>query len=135
MSRAALVLVSDAIRDRAVKWVRGVPPGTRIEFKAPRRTLDQNAMLWACLTDVADQARHMGRAYPSETWKALFMHALGREVQFLPTLDGQSVFPLGFKSSDLSKAEMSDLIEFILAWGAENGVTFHLKEHRNDDGR
>jgi len=131
MSRAALVLVSDAIRDLAVKWVRGVPPGTRIEFKAPRRTLDQNAMLWACLTDVADQARHMGRAYPAETWKALFMHALGREVQFLPTLDGQSVFPLGFKSSDLSKAEMSDLIEFILSWGAEHGVTFHAKEQSN----
>lgn len=37
---------------------------------------------------------------------------------------GSSHFPSGFKSSELSIPEMSDLMEFMSAWGAENGVTF-----------
>jgi len=45
-------------------------------------------------------------------------------VQFLPSLDNSTFIPWGQSSSDLSKEEMSELIEFIAAWGAQNGVTF-----------
>lgn len=127
MTRALLVLTPNT-REKAAAWVRDWPNGTRVEFREPRRSLDQNAKLWALLSDVADQAQHCGQRYPAEVWKTLFMQAFGREVRFLPTLDGSSVFPLGFRSSELTKAEMSDLIEFILAWGAERGITFHTQE-------
>jgi len=53
------------------------------------------------------------------------MHACGREVQFIPSLDNSTFIPWGQSSSDLSVGEMSDLIEFMQAWGAENGVVFH----------
>lgn len=82
--------------------------------------------MWSLLTSVAEQCQHNGRRYTPDQWKVLFMHACGREVQFIPSLDGATFIPWGQSSSDLSKQEMTDLIEFILAWGAERGVTFLL---------
>ena len=115
-------------RQRAARWAMQAKHGTRIEFKEAKRTTDQNSMLWACLTDVACQCEHGGRRYTPDQWKTLFMHACGREVQFIPSLDGATFIPWGQSSSDLSVAEMIDLIEFILSWGAQNGVVFHDSE-------
>jgi hypothetical protein len=102
-----------------------------VEFKAAKRSLPQNDRMWAMLTDIAKQKEHAGRKYTPNKWKALFMHACGQEMDFAPTLDGKSFQPLGFRSSDLTKDEMSALIEFMFAWGAENGVTFHDQEAAN----
>lgn len=128
MTRALLVLSSPAIRQRAAHWASKLPDGTRVTFQAPKRTVDQNSRLWAMLTDVATQKEHAGRRYTPDQWKVLFMHACGREVQFIPALDNSTFIPWGQSSSDLSKAEMTELIEFIFAWGAENGVAFHEPE-------
>lgn len=128
MTRATLVLVSPAIRQRAIHWVEALPEGTRVDFKAPKRSTEQNSRLWAMLTEVATQKDHAGRRYTPDQWKVLFMHACGREVQFLPSLDNATFIPWGQSSSDLSKAEMTELIEFIFAWGAEHGVKFHEPE-------
>jgi hypothetical protein len=125
MGRALIVVATDADRARAAAWCQKAPRGTRIDFKGPRRTLDQNARMWAALTDVAEQATHNGKRYSTKAWKVLFMHACGHEVQFLPSLDGSSFVPWNDSSSDLSKAEMSELIDFIQCWCAENGVVLH----------
>jgi hypothetical protein len=124
MSRAMIVLTAKADFERAFRWLEKMPRGTRVEFKAPKRSLPQNDRMWAMLTDVARQKEHGGRRYTADQWKVLFMHACGREVQFIPALDGSTFIPWGQSSSDLSKEEMSELIDFIAAWGAENGVTF-----------
>lgn len=124
MSRALLVLLTDDIRQRAVRWILKAPPGTRVEFKRKKRTLPQNERFWAMLTDVADQREHGGRKYTADAWKIIFMAAIGCEVQFIPSLDGKGVVPWGQSSADLSKEEMSDLIDFIACWGAQNGVIF-----------
>lgn len=128
MSRAVLVLSSREIRERGINWIRRAPANTRVEFKAEKRSLDQNSRFWAMLTDVATQKEHAGRKYTPDQWKVLFMHACGREVQFLPSLDNATFIPWGQSSSDLSKGEMTELIEFIFAWGAEHGVVFHEPE-------
>lgn len=125
MSRAMIIVTSRAERERAAAWCRKAPTGTRIEFKASKRSLAQNDRMWAMLTDVAQQAKHCDRSYTPDQWKVLFMHACGREVQFIPSLDGATFIPWGNRSSDLGKAEMSELIEFIAAWGAEHGVMFN----------
>lgn len=125
MSRATIIINCAADRARVSSWGAKAPWGTRVEFKATKRTIPQNDRMWAMLTDVAQQATHGGRRYTPDQWKVLFMHACGQEVQFLPSLDGATFIPWGQRSSDLSKAEMTDLIEFIFAWGAEHGVKFH----------
>jgi hypothetical protein len=125
MSRAMIILNSPAERSRVAKWALTAPTGTRVEFKEAKRSTEQNARMWAMLTDISKQVKHQGRVYSPEDWKCLHMHALGHEVRFLPSLDGQSFVPIGYRSSELSKGEMTDLIELMFQWGAEHGVTFH----------
>ena len=124
MPRALITLYGIAERQRAKAWIDKFPVETRVEFKAAKRTLPQNDRMWAMLTDVARQCEHAGRRYTPDQWKVLFMHACGREVQFIPALDSATFIPWGQSSSDLSKHEMSDLIEFMFAWGAEHGVVW-----------
>ena len=125
MSRALLVLNDRPARAQAHDLIERAPPGTRIEFKGARRSLPQNDRLWAMLTDISRQRDHYGRKYPAEIWKLLFMDACHKgKTRYIPTLDDRSVIPAQQSSRDLSKDEMSELIEFIAAWGAENGVRF-----------
>lgn len=125
MSRVLLIIANDSIRKRAISWVNSAPEGTRIEFKEPKRSLNQNAILWANLSDIASQAVHAGRKYTPDQWKVLFLHACGREVQFIPALDNHTFLPWGQSSSDLSKQEMSALLEFIEVWCSENNIKLH----------
>lgn len=124
MSRATLILNSELVRDKAVRWINGVPPGTRVEFKAPKRTLPQNDKMWAMLTEISEQIVYHGVKLTPDDWKLLFLDALKREVRTVPNLDGNGIVSLGRSSSDLSREEMADLIEIINEWGARHDVVF-----------
>lgn len=122
-SRAIIVIRDGTDRALARRWVDHAQPGSRISFKGPQRTIEQNDRLWAMLTDTARQATLGGRRWTTNEWKVIFLHALGQEMRYLPPLDGKGGFiPYGHSSSDLSVSEMSALIDFIFAWGAENGI-------------
>jgi hypothetical protein len=122
MATHSLKLAHDGIRARARTWLDAAPKDMVVQFKEPTRSLDQNAKLWAMLGDVAKQAEHNGNRYTPEVWKALFMSACGHELQLVVGLNGEPV-PMGTSSSNLSVSKMSELIEFISYWCAENGVT------------
>ena len=128
MSRLLIILANTGAKLRAAEYINKVPFGTRVEFREPKRTLEQNSRLWAMLSDVAEQKTLQGKRYKTGQWKAIFMQAIGREMEILPTLDGTTWFPLGYSSSKLSKSEMSDLLSYIEAWGAENEVKFNDRE-------
>lgn len=124
MSKALLILANDTIKARAIRWISRAATGTRVEFSEPRRSDIQSRKMWAMLTDVARQHEHYGQRYEPDAWKILFLTALGKELRLAPALDGKGVVSLGTSSSKLSKSEMSDLLEFIAAWGAENGIVW-----------
>lgn len=121
-ARHFLILANEAVKARAVRWIMAAPVGMRVEFKQPKRTLEQSARMWAMLGDIAKQKEHFGQRYDADAWKAIFLHALGRETRFVPALDGAGFLPIGQSSSDLSVSEMSELIELLFAWGAQNDV-------------
>ena len=125
MTRATLVLVSPEIRQKAAHWAAELPEGTRIDFKAPKRSLPQNDRMWAMLTDIASQLPWHGVKLCPDDWKLIFLDALKRELRIVPNIDGTGFVNLGRSSSDLSKQEMSELIELIAAFGANHGVRFH----------
>jgi hypothetical protein len=125
MGRATLILHSQTDRLKASKWVQNAPDGTRLEFKASKRSVPQNDRMWAMLTDIASQLPWHGVKLAPDDWKLIFLDALKREVRIVPNLDGNGFVNLGRSSSDLSKDEMSDLIELITEFGARHGVTFH----------
>ncbi len=128
MGRAVVILNTPDARQTVVDWARKSPMGTRVEFKAPKRSVPQNDLMWAALTDVASQKTHYGNKYTPDEWKVIFLHAIGREVKFIPALEGAAFIPWGQSSSDLSVQEMTAMIDFIHAWGAQNGVKFKLDE-------
>lgn len=124
MSRAEIVIKGSADRARASRLLDVVPAGTRVAFKGARRSVDQNSKMWAMLTEVSHQLDWHGQSLRPDDWKLLFMDALSRESRVVPSIDGAGTVDLGRSSSDLSKQEMSDLIELIHAFGAEHGVIF-----------
>jgi hypothetical protein len=124
MSRATIVINGDIDRRRAAGWAMKAPAGTRIEYKASKRSLPQNSRMWAMLTDVATQVPWHGIKLTPDDWKLLFLDALKRELRMVPNIDGNGFVNLGRSSSDLSKEEMGDLIELIAAFGANHGVVF-----------
>jgi hypothetical protein len=128
MSRALLILSTPADRMRATTLVHRAPTGTRVEFKAAKRSLDQNSRFWAMLTDVATQLVWHGQKMRPDDWRLVFLDALKRELRVVPNIDGNGFVNLGRSSSDLTKAEMTDLIELIFAFGANHGVVFHEQE-------
>lgn len=124
MSRATLILNSPAMRQKACRWAQIAPPGTRVEFKEAKRSTEQNSKMWASLTDIAAQLVWHGVKLSPDDWKLVFLDALKREVRIVPNIDGNGFVNLGRSSSDLSKGEMSDLLEIIMAFGAKHGVVF-----------
>lgn len=125
MGRALLVLSGHDIREKAINWIKRAPINTRLTFQSPKRSLDQNAKMWASLTDIADQIQWHGQKLTPDDWKLIFLSGLKHEMRLVPNLDNNGFVMLGGSSSDLSKEEMSLLIELILCWGAEHDVTFH----------
>jgi len=124
MSRALVVIAGQMDRQRIAKWAMQVPVNTRVEFKAPKRSIPQNDRMWSMLTEVAQQLPWHGMKLSADDWKLVFLDALNREVRVVPSIDGRGFVNLGRSSSDLSKDEMSDLMELIAAFGAEHGVSF-----------
>lgn len=125
MSRALLILDSPSQRQKAIGWISKAPYGTRVEFKEAKRSTEQNAKMWAALTDVAQQLPWHGIKLAADDWKLIFLDALKREVRMVPNINGSGFVNLGRSSSDLSKQEMGDLLELIAAFGAEHGVVFN----------
>jgi len=124
MSRAVLILHRQSDRDRASAWVRSAPWGTRITFQEAKRSSDQNAKMWAMLTEVARQVKWHGQRLSADDWKLVFLAALKAELRIVPNLDGTGFVQLGRSSSDLSVSEMADLLDLIAAFGARQGVVF-----------
>lgn len=117
-----IVLSSKFARRRARDLIDMAPEGFVVTIAEPKRTLAQNDRLWAQLSDVAI-SKPQGRRHTPEEWKCLFMQACGWEVVFLEGLDGRP-FPQGFRSSQMSKSQMTTLQDFIEAWGTEHGVVW-----------
>ena len=124
MSRAVLILTDKATRQRAATWCLNAPAGCRVEFKEAKRTTDQNALMWASLTKIARQVEWHGLKLSADDWKLMLMAGLNQEMRLVPNIEGNGFVNLGRSSSDLSKAEMGDLIELIFAFGAKHGVVF-----------
>lgn len=121
MTGQTVILNSDWKRAQAHRLIDVAPQGAILNIREAKRTQDQNALMWSLLSQIS-RAKPDGRVLDTDTWKALFMHEAGFKCTFEPTLDGSGVVPMGYKSSRLTKAEFSDLIEAIHAFAAEKGI-------------
>lgn len=114
-------VTSEPARARALDFVARARIPLVITAKPELRSIPQNDLMWAKLGELA-RARPDGRHLPPHKWKALAMDAAGHKPEWDRSLDGQSMVCVGYKSSRLTKADFSDLIEVINAYAAEHQV-------------
>lgn len=134
MSGQTIILRGDSQRNLAKAFIDQAPVDAVITVKEATRNTDQNARMWAMLSDVS-RAKPDGRRHTTDVWKALFMQACGHEVQFMHGLTDGSPFPIGFRSSRLTVRQMADLITFIQAYGDEKGVKWSEPNRYEFEGR
>lgn len=123
MSRKTFILAHAEARRRALQAVQDAPDGWMVTVAEQARNLEQNARLWASLTDVSQQVEWYGKKLTPEDWKHIFTSSL-RKLEVVPNLDGTGFVALGLSTSRMSKREISDLLELIYAFGYERGVIF-----------
>ncbi len=119
MSRLVLTVYTDDDRVKASTRIISAPAGTRLEFKAPKRSLPQNDRMWLILSKVA-KLDWRGQHYSETEWKDYFMHAY-RGEKWMPAEDGGMV-PIGRSTSDLSKTEFGELMELMEAFCARQNI-------------
>lgn len=121
-------ILSHAVaRQNAIKAVSEVADGMVVEIKEQTRNTSQNAKLWAMLSEVSRQVDWYGRKLTPENWKHVFTASLSKQ-DVVPGIDGGFVV-LGKSTSSMSKREFGELIELIMAFGAERGVKFSEVEY------
>lgn len=116
-----IIIRGDVQRILAKGIIDRAPIDAVVTIKEGTRTCDQNAKMWAMLSDIA-RAKPEGRSMSPEMWKAAFMSALGHEIIWQPGIDASPAFPTGFRSSRLTKRQFADLITFIQEYGDRHGV-------------
>lgn len=126
------ILSSDSIRKRVGMWIQALQldPANPLEvvirdYEEPRN-LDQNAALWAALTDISEQVVWHGQKYTPEDWKDIITAGL-KTQRFAPGIEGGLV-ALGISTSRLKKREFTELLEYVTWFGTEHGVKFSAKE-------
>ena len=118
--------MTDADREKAARWSRQAPDGTRIEFREAKRSLPQNDLMWARLTEIAIRVEWHGQKLSPTDWKDIFTASL-RKARVVPNLEGNGFVILGYRTSDMTREEMTELLDLIDAFAAERGVNFNEK--------
>lgn len=130
---ARVYLAGPYARAKAHRLVDQASEGDVLDIRQPTRTDEQNRKLWPMLEDIRQQVPGMDE-YTRDDLKLRFLNALGAEMRFLPCLEGGGVFPVGLRSSTLTKEQFSMLIELLYKFGAENGVKWsELKSEQQED--
>lgn len=93
-----------------------------LTVKPSTRSLEQNARMWAMLTEISEQVNWYGNRLTAEEWKDVFSAAMKR-AKVVPGLDGGFVV-CGQSTSKMTRAEMSEMQTLMEAFGVEKGVRF-----------
>lgn len=122
----------EQVKQNALECVRNLPVNDKsplvVEVKPLTRNLEQNAKFHAMCGDVAAQCEFMGKKLSLEQWKVLFIsgHAIAtnQKAEVVPGLEGEFV-NIRESSATMSVKRMASLIEYVTAWGVNNGVHFN----------
>lgn len=123
MSKRILKLTGNLARQAACRYINEAPEGHVVTIAEPARNLEQNAKMWAMLTELAEQTDWHGNKLNAEEWKDLLSAGLVQS-KAVPNLTGNGFVILGQRTSKLSKSQFAALIELITAFGVERGVVF-----------
>jgi|LGOV01.1.fsa_nt_gb hypothetical protein len=128
-------IYSEAIKQNAMAMVNQIEPvGSNpmvVTVQESTRKLSQNAKLWAILATVSKRIEWAVR-YPdgtikqelltSENWKDIFSASLNGEAKLAQDPNSNQMVLLGASTSRESVKWMSEMIELIYAFAANQGI-------------
>ena len=124
-------IYSPRSRSQAIEAVRQAPEHWVVEIKQRTRSLDQNSMLWRLLTISSKNVPWIVNGetvmLSPEDWKDVFTASLHQENRIARGIRGGFVM-LGRSTSVMGVQAMTELIEFIYNFLAEQGVTVDVSE-------
>lgn len=124
MTKAQTIrLASPAQRDLAKRHIDQAPDGYVVKIAAETRRDAQNRALWPKLADIQKQVDGFAM-FSLDDIKNRFLNALGVEMRFLPTLEGEGMFPTGMRSSTLTVAQFAGLLALVEEFGSRKGVVW-----------
>jgi len=131
-TRQTFVLIDERRRGNAMAAVRQAPAGYVVKISEPTRSLDQNAKLHAMLSDLAaSPVTWAGKRRTVDEWKALIIsgHAVATQQggEVIPGIEGEFV-AIRESSASMSVRRAASLIEYLQAFGDQNGVAWRETE-------
>jgi hypothetical protein len=131
MPAAVFILLDEHRRRNALNAVNKAALGLQVKISKPTRHEKQNRLLHAVLTDVSEQLAWppgSGEMHDVTWWKRRstlgWLKENRQEVEIITDLEGDEFALLLPHTSDLSTTQCAALSEWLLAFGAHNGVTF-----------
>ena len=111
------------------------------------KSREQEEKYHAMIGDISRQMLYHGEKLDAESWKRLLVEAFVQvmremaqaenkpdpfsgQARLLMSLDGQRVVQLGVQTRRFRKDIASEFIEYLYAYGTENGVKFTGKDYR-----
>lgn len=132
-TRATVTINEPTDREQVIRWARNVELGTVVTFRKKSRSTEQSAKMWAMLHEIAEQVEWYGAKLEAEDWKDMATASL-RHARVVPGIDRGTYVPLGMHTSTMTIEEMTNLIEFLYAFGAEHGVVFKDPKETTEPG-
>lgn len=125
------ILAHDQAREGAVQAVMQAPEGYVVEIKPKTRTGEQNSLLHGQFTDLSNQVKWYEQSFNTTVWKRLCTYSYLREVNesplLIPALDNNGMDIIYERTSKMSVNQVTGLIEWTYAFGAENNVEWTYK--------
>ena len=120
--KRVFVIAHEQARQNAIRCIAEAPAGFCVTVSEPSRTLEQNALLWKLLQTLSEQVVWYGVKLSPDDWKDLLTASL-RKQRSAPGIDGGFVV-FGERTRNYSRADFSELVELVCAFGAQHGVIF-----------
>ena len=122
-------------RNLAAAYCLNAPDSYVCTIDAPKRSTEQNEKMHAMIGDIAKCVPFMGKLINRDDMKRLLVDAFAKVMRdagtplhhdgrVVPSLDGERVVQLGIQTKDFRVREASEFVEYLYAFGAENGVTW-----------
>ena len=130
MDPRTFVLSHAQARRGVAEFAQQAPDGWRVRFEPPKRTLDQNALLWPLLECFSKQLQwpvNGAMVYLApEEWKDLLSAAYKQESQRVAMGINGGMVMLGLRTSKMTKAQFSEFIDFLQSVAADRGVRLQM---------
>lgn len=124
--KQTFILISDRVRENALRALRDAPDGRLVTIAEPTRTNDQNAMFHAICGDIArSRLKFAGKPRAAKVWKVLLISAhaaaTGDGNEVVPGLEGEFV-NIRESSALMSVRRAASLITYTLAFCDTHGI-------------